>query len=344
MLLRPCCADSFCGHWRRVRLCERDSDLKTKGYADPSSVPVDGEVELREVLARVWQRRWFIVFVTAIAIVMAVTYLNFATYRYTVELKVAPIGEQSGGSLGALAESAGALGLDIPMSGRKSDIDVYLTLLKSQEVAERLMASPTLIHKIFPTEWDERALEWREPAKGLKTRVVAKVKEWLGVPESPWEPPTPRRVLSYLEGAIAVESSKLSPIVSVSVEHEDPEFAENLLAHVHDAADSILRERTLERTGKYIDYLQELLQRTTAAEYRKALVEALTAQEKLRMTAMADVPFSVDVVSGPVASAGPTSPRPAFLLLVAGVLGVTLSIFWVFLYDLLRQSRSSGVS
>lgn len=310
--------------------------MNTRGYAESGPVLVDDEIELREVLARIWRRRWFIVSVTVALVVMVVSYLHFATYRYTVELKVAPINEQGGKSLGALAESAGALGLDLPTSGRTANIDLYLALLRSKEVAERLMASPNLVQKIFPSDWDAQTQNWRKPHQGFTARAKRTLKEWLGVPQRSWEPPTPRRLLTFLEHAVKVDKSRTSPIVTVAVDHKNAEFAQDLLMHLHNSADAILRERTLDRTSEYINYLQGLLQRTTAAEYRKALVDALMAQEKLRMTAMVDLPFSVDVVSGPVTSASPTSPRPTLLLGMSVVLGIISSMFLVVAWDYLR--------
>lgn len=318
--------------------------MKTRGSAASEAALADDEIDLRELLLRIWRRRWFIALVTTALVVMAVLHLTSATYSYTVKLKVAPIGGEGGNGLAGLAKTAGALGLQVPSSGEVSNLDLYLAMLKSQEVAERLVTSQDLMLTIFANEWDEQAQDWREPEAGLKARVARTVKEWLGLPQLGWEPPSSRRLLSYLEQAVLVNQPSSTPILTVSVDHPDPVFAEKLLMRLHNAADAILRERTLARTGKHIDYLHGLLQRTRATEYRTALVDALTSQEKLRMAAMADVPFSVEVVSGPVVSAGPTSPRPRQMLLLAVVLGFMSSSFLALIWGDPRTLRAIGIS
>ncbi len=303
-------------------------------------VLVEDEIDLRELVVRIWRRKWFILLFAVATFTLVLLYLNIATYRYTVDLKVAPVEGEGGSRMGALGELAGAVGMQLPGGGDVQKIDLYRALLQSQEVAQRLLQSDELMLGMFADDWDAEAGTWREPEPGAVGKAVRAVKAWLGLPREAWEPPSPRRVLTFLEDEVVVAVSRDSPIVTASLEHEDRDFGRALLMHLHREADAILRERTLARTSRYVDYLQTQLQRTAVAEYRTALVNALTAQEKLRMAAMADVPFSVDVVSGPVASAEPTSPRPVFLLALALVVGTTAAIMLVLVRDALRGRQT----
>jgi len=51
---------------------------------------MEDEIDLREIFARVWQRKWWVTGITALSMLLAVTYLLIARPVYRAELFLMP--------------------------------------------------------------------------------------------------------------------------------------------------------------------------------------------------------------------------------------------------------------
>lgn len=282
------------------------------------------------LLGRDVLRRWRLISViSAVFVLLALMYLRTANFTYTVQLGVTPAqnsaGEGLAGQLGGLSSLASVVGVDLGGARGTSPFQLYIASLKSRQVAADLSQSPELMSAIFADEWDKTAGQWKQPQSRL-TPLKNAIKAILGIPAYPWQPPDAARLQEYVEAAVDIEQNPKTPVVTIRIDHRDPQFAIEFLAALHHAADERLRKNALDRTGQYIDYLSAKLETVQVAEHRSALAEALSEQEKTRMMTSAAAPFAAEPFGAPTASARPTRPKPfrVFLgsVLAGGFIGV----------------------
>src|SRR5690606_16351275 len=96
----------------------------------------------------------------------------------------------------------------------------------------------------------------------------------------------------------------------------------------------------LKRSSGNIAYLTEQLSKATVAEYREAIAQALSEQEKIRMASSSTAPFAAEPFGSAAASPRPTSPQPLLVLIVSIVGGGILGSLLVLGRGFLRYQAS----
>lgn len=284
--------------------------------------PADDEIDLLALAAAIWQRRWIVIGAVIASVAVAIFYLNVATYKHTAELKVIPSQSSGvgGSSTGGLAGLASLAGVNLSKDGGVSPFEQYLEGINSGLVAETLSDNTKIMKELFRSEWDENTQRFVE-RRGLLSNVAQSIKGVLGLPTYPWQEPNTARLQGYIQENVVVSENPKSQFVTVSFEHSDPKFARLFLTELHETLNEELRQKALVRSTKYINYLTAQLQRVTIAEHREALVQALSEQEKFRMTASSGLAYAADPFGSVTVSLRPTSPRPAIVIILSIVLG-----------------------
>lgn len=289
-------------------------------------------LQIGDLASIFWRQRWIIVASVLIGILLAVIYLHAATYQHTISLKVTPAGNSRPSLPGGLGGLASLAGVNLPSDSSQTSFELYLQGYYSREVADKLARDQNLMTGIFPKEWDSAGQEWEEPRSIVRT-VTQPIKGLLGIPVRAWSPPTGARLQEFLDKNINVNRSRDSDIVTVSIDMEDPQLGSRLLFKLHKTIDEVLRQRSLNRSAEYIDYLSRKIRTVTVDEYRQALVQSLAEQEKMRMMASSSLSFSAEPFGTPSASILPTKPNPPLVLLVGFLIGSLIGCAIAFFRD-----------
>lgn len=288
----------------------------------------DGEFALLDLVAMI-RRRWRALLLPVVgALLVAIIYMHLATYKYQAELAVAPPQTSSsaslsgalGGNLGGLAALAGVGGAS---GGGGLNFQLYREAIFQRQTAETLAREPWVMQTIFQSDWDAARQSWAEPAGPLR-RVRNSVIALLGIRGRDWSAPDAAKLQEYIGERVKVATSSKTPVVTISFEHPDPVFAARFLNRIHVVVDNNLKARLLSRTSENIDYISMKLQQVTIAEHRQALAQALSEQEKLRMTASSSVSFAAEPFGKAASSRRPVSPNP--LIVLAAAIGAGLVI------------------
>lgn len=304
----------------------------------------DDEVNLVELLSDIWRQRVLVICCVAVFVLGAIFYLNVATYAYTAELRVTPAqpSQLGKGKTAGLSGLASVAGLSLGRDPGTMSFDLYTESLKSRDVAEKLAGQRDLMKVVFAGEWDERTKSFREPPAGLVAMISRTLKSILGIPVYAWQPPSAARLQEYIESNVKTKEAIESPVVSITLEHPDPEFAVKFLNQLHHALDDNLRTKALVRSTEYIDYLSDQLRRVTIVEHRSAIAEMLSEQEKTKMMASSSLAFAADQFGPVTASLRPTSPRPSIVLALSIVLGTLAGILAALLRTQVRNYRRTA--
>ena len=123
----------------------------------------------------------------------------------------------------------------------------------------------------------------------------------------------------------------------ISFRHKDPVFEMQFLTWIHKESDELVRGDALERASRQIAYIGERLRTYSITEYRQALVQLLSEQEKQMMMIQVDLPFAARIINPPTVSDVPTSPQPFLALALAVTGGLFLGVSLALLVDALRH-------
>ena len=270
-----------------------------------------------------WRQKVAVLFCVLIALLLAIVYLHVAKPVYTVAFKITPaISSTSRASSGRFGAIASLAGVNIPQDDNSMAFEVYLVELQGRATAAGILRNPELMHRMFPKEWDAATGQWHQPPTGLFHPLGQAVKFLLGIRQPDWTPPDAARVEKILDDNIHISKTPYTPVVTISIESPDPETDSMLLWTLHLSVDDFIRQRTLTRTGRYIDYLNKQLAATTVNDYREALITSLVEQQKARMTASSGLPFAAEPVEPPTISSTPSSPNGPVTIVMSLLLGL----------------------
>lgn len=245
--------------------------------------------------------------------------------EYTASMVVGPTARTGAAAMGARVPvpvgRETALGVAEPGAGDEtlSDFARYLELLASIPVAERLMADPELVRRLFPSRWDAEAGGWRAPA-GPLSRLKRLCLALVG--REDWVEPDAERVSRLLHDRLLVETVRTGPMRRISLRHADRDFALRLLSAVAATTDAHLRTEAARRSAAQIAHVRARLAGITAAEHRRALADLLSEQERVAIMIEVDLPFAADPVEPPAVAGRPDWPNPAAVVPLSALAGL----------------------
>lgn len=285
-----------------------------------SDLAKGNEIDVRAWVAIVWRQRKFVFAIVGLFVLLGITYLHIARYRYSVSIEIAPAApssaKPSSGMLSALSSITGMGG------GSGDNFQMAVDGMKSEGAAQLLAQNASLMHRIFANEWDEKDRSWHQPPSHTRWLTSA-IKNVMGLPVTPWRAPSAARLYDYIFDHVNVIQDPKSAVVTLQMNDADPQLAADVLTALNKSVDTMLRDRTIRRSDGYIHYILDTIDHTTVGVYRQSLLDNLNEQTRQRMMAAAtNVAFTSDQFSGPVISASPVSPAAVFVLLFSVLFGV----------------------
>lgn len=265
----------------------------------------------------------------AIALLFTLYTLHSAPTLYKVQMLVLPApndrAEVNPGAGGAIGTLLGAVG----GGPTGSNYIRYQRLLSSPAVAQRLQDKYGMLQYVFAGSWDAQEKKWLSPPVTPRSLLLGWLFKLSHVPMSP--PPDVTTLADYIQSQVEVMPSVTTDIVTVSMTSAKVDFAKRVLLTTHAEANAVLRDQVAHRASQQVNYLENKLAQTSVADYRQTLLALLQQQETLLMTTQTDASFAAEIISPPVASPTPVSPRPilfiAVAILVGGLVGSALVIF-----------------
>jgi uncharacterized protein involved in exopolysaccharide biosynthesis len=273
--------------------------------------------------------------VTIGTVLVALLYLHQATYKYTATLMVSPVQSSQGGSLsgklGGLSNLASLAGVNIGGDAATQAFMLYQKGLYSRDVADLLARDPEIMHVIYAKQWDATAKQWIPPNPTVRAIVVF-VQGLIGIPRRDWQPPNGALLQDYINDNVNVEVDADKPVVTVTYNDQDPEFAVKFLHALDRTVDDKLRDIALVRSNQYIGYLSDQLTKVTNSDIRDALMSTLVDQENTKMMGSVTAPYSAQPFGPPSASRKPMTPKPFLVLagaLIIGGFAGSLAALWL---------------
>ena len=302
----------------------------------------DDEIDLRELFVELWRGKWLILFISCVSLALASFYLNGAVRKHTVSMTFKPVIEESSGpNLAGLGGLASLAGVSLPQSG-SGDFATYRTLLRSQEVAERVIATTELLPAIFKNEWDAQNAQFREPSRGVVRQSLSGLKSVLtGDEKGDYIAPNPQRLSIFVEDTFALTLDKETGFLTVSAESDDPELIVALIIAATEATDELMKERYIINAEQTLQFYQSKILTSRSREHREALAKLISAEDQKLMLTSEGRHFVAEPLTRATISMAPTSPKSVLVLALALMLGGCVGAAFVLIRSAVRNTKVS---
>jgi len=277
----------------------------------------DDEISLADVLRAMNAQRALIIAITLACTALAAVLAFVMTPVYRSTALLVPVSqEQESQGLSAIAGQFGGLaqlaGLNLSGGGSSSK-DEAIALLKSRGFTERFIQSENLLPILFDGEWDAEEEKWKS--------------------DDPEEIPTLNDGYRLFDSKIRqVTEDRKTSLVTLTIDWKDRELAARWTQLLVERINQSMRERAVEESQRSLNYLNQELLKTEAAEVRQAIYRLIENQIKTIMWANVRDQYSFRVLDPPAVADkdDPARPRRALMIVVGFLVGGFISLIVVY--------------
>lgn len=285
----------------------------------PQWEAMEQTIDLRDILRRLWVKRWWIVISASLATAIAalIAFTTPPVYRSKVVMIQANsdrhgLGAGLGSALGQLGGLASIAGVNL--TDANSEKEEALAVLGSRQFTEAFISEMHLMPELYPKQWDATKNTWRADVDKL---------------------PTPAKAYRLFNTQIRrIIQDKKTGLITLQIDWTDRQKAALWANELVDRLNAEMRARAIAMTNASIGYLESELKNTADVSTREAINRLIEAQIKQRMLANVTQEFSFRVIDKAMASDADDKIKPKKLItiLVGCVIGTAMSVAAVLLF------------
>jgi uncharacterized protein involved in exopolysaccharide biosynthesis len=276
----------------------------------------EDEIRLADLLRAMNAQRRLIIAITVAGTVLATVLALVMTPVYRSKALLVPVSqEQENRGLSAIAGQFGGLAqlAGLNFGGGGSSKDEAIALLKSRGFTEQFIRSENLLPVLFDSKWDADQERWKSDDQN--------------------EIPTLNDGYRLFDRNVRqVTEDRKTSLVTLTIDWKDRELAARWAQLLVERVNQSMRERAIEESQRSLNYLNQELLKTEAAEVRQAIYRLIETQIKSIMWANVRDQYSFRVLDPPAVADkdDPVRPRRASMIAIGTVLGFFISLLIVF--------------
>ena len=297
--------------------------------------------DLPSIGAAAWRARLIFIEIISTCLLIALIFIHSQEPQYSA---VTIIAQQEEGQSNPLNNSSALKALSSltgTQMGMQSEMDEFLKVLATPDVAARLIKRIPVMQHVFRSEFDQESGQWLVP-KGRLFTLKEILYPVIGAPV--------KRTLNqfdlaaYVSRRVVITKDRATSLVSVSYSDADPKFSVEFLSALFDVADEQMRGAIRVRAANNVKSLGKMISSLDNADLKLSLIGIFQTQEQRYMLASSGDTYAFRYVQAPTTSGRPTWPIAWQILGAAAILGAMLSlILSVFLFVIDRSARPSGL-
>ena len=284
----------------------------------------EDEIDLLELIRTLLQTWKTIAGVTIVCTGLAVAYALYAPEVFKAETLLAPVQEEKSGASSALSQFGGLAamaGISIPTD---SNVEQVVASLKSRKFLGQYIDVNNLLPVFFEDIWD------------LEKKV------WITTKEG--ETPSKQKGIDLFKEILLVNEDKKTGLITLSVSWKDPVVAAKWANDLVKQLNEQLRNKAITESKKRIGYLEQELAKTTLQDMRTVLYNLLESEKQKAMLANVNEDFALEVLDPAVAPEVRDKPKRKIIVILGGICGVFLGIFFVFFRKFLQKMNIINTS
>lgn len=291
------------------------------GQTEQPVAAAAGEDDLRELLGVVWQARWLVIGIAALAGVAGTAYSLLATPWYRAEVLMVP--SRDGGLDGRLSQLGGLASLAGINLGGSNDAEP-MAVLKSRGFAKDFIEARHLENVLLAHRWDAKRGAWKGD-------------------EEDW--PDVRDAVDYFDRKVRrVSEDRKTGVVTLAVEWKDPalaaEWANTMATQLNDR----MRARAISESTENVRYLREEIAGNTLVPLQQSMGKLLELELQKLMLARNNREYAYRIVDTATVPRKPVRPQRVAVIAVSLLLGLLFGVLAAIVSRLMRSGRTPARS
>ena len=278
----------------------------------------EDEIDLLELFNVVWRRKAIVIAFTVLAGVASVIITLRMPNIYQSEAVIVPLEKSKGVSLGGLGPLGGMVAAELGIGGGGS-IEEMQSVLKSKRLIMSLIEEKKLLPRLFQEQWDSEAGRWKDPE----------------------DIPTIQDGYEAIMELLRVDHDKKLGTLKVAIQHEDRQFAKQMVEWLVQKLSDFLRQATLEDARENIRFFKSQIEKTTDPLLKEKLYASLAREVERQTFAMAQKYYGFKVLDPPIVpdEDKKVKPKRSLICMVATISAFMLAIFFVFFLEFIQNAR-----
>jgi capsular polysaccharide biosynthesis protein len=279
---------------------------------------------LADLLRMALARKFVILGIATVCALIAGLAGFLMTPIYQAEVLVAPVTESGAKTgLSALAQQFGGLvGLSsLELSGGNNKF-TSIAVLKSRQFTQNFIVENNLLPILFSDRWNSETNTWSVPADEIPT---------LG-----------EGYRKFNDRVRMVFEDDETGLVRIVIEWKDRILATRWANELVDRANRRMRERTIERARRSIEFLKAEAEKANVVELKTAIYSLLESQINQVMLANVREDYAFEIIDPADVPDEDHFVRPKRLLMV--VIGVVIGAFFGMLFAIWRHDANGGAN
>lgn len=301
----------------------------------------DDEIDLRELFAVIWQGKWLIIAITAIFAVGAVIFAIKQPNIYKSEALLAPVSEEQGGGLSALASQFGGLaslaGVNLGGKSGTDKTQLAIEVLKSRQFTSEFIQKHNILADLMAAEkWDRDADKiiydpalYNEQTNTWVREVKAPIKS----------EPSMQEAYKVFNKIISVNSVKETGMVTLSVEHLSPIVAQQWVEWLIQDINKVMKDRDVAEANRSSEFLNKQIALTNVADIRTILYKLVEEQAKTIMFAEVRDEYVFKTIDPALVPEEKAKPKRALICVIGTMFGGMLGVMLVLVRHFMRKEQ-----
>jgi len=258
---------------------------------------------LGELCRILWRAKWLIIAVSCLAGAIALAIAEVLPVKYDAVILLSPVSSQGGSSkLGALADAASSLGgiggiLGLGSSENEQKAESIATL-QSEALTESFIEKNNLLPILYANQWDARSNSW------IITRFKPKPSLW-------------KANLMFSRKIRSVSENAKTGLVTLTISWRDPAQAAAWANGLVKLTNDYLREKSIARSERNIQYLEAQAAKTDQIQLRTAIFALMQNEIRTEMVSKGNDEYALKIIDPAAVPEKPASPQPVLLTLSA---------------------------
>ncbi len=294
-----------------------------------TEIETHNEIDLLDIFAELWNKKFSITAITSIAAVLSVLYALHLPNIFVSSALLAPA-DESKSSSGMLGQFSGVANLaGISLGGDSSD--------KSVEAIERIRSFDFFSNHFLPeiSVQNLTALEsW-----DASTNTLSYEEDIYNITNDKWLSSAPSNQQAYkvYTDIMNISQDKKTLFITLSVKHKSPHIAKEWTEIIIRKINSSMRNQDKIQATKSLDFLNNQANKVNFQEIRQAISSLQENQMKSLMLIEANDDYIFKVIDSPIAPEIKSEPKRSLIAIVGTVLGFVIAIFGTIILNLYRK-------
>lgn len=291
----------------------------------------EDELDLRELVRIIWDEKWLIIGITAVAAFISVVVALTMTEIYRAEVTLVPAEVEQGATAlsSQIGGAAAFLGVNVGSNGG-DDVSNALAILKSRQFVNRFINDNKLLIPLFASYWDKVEKKTVFDSSILDPDSGG----WRTEIDKPTDQDAYREFRKILS---VVGPDRNTGIVTVAIEWKNPIQAADWLNALISELNMNIKEHDVNEAASAIDYLQQQLSSTQLVEMQKVFYQLIESQTRISMLADVRDEYAFRVIDPAVIPDQKISPRRSLILIIGMLAGVFISLLAVYCKRMLKD-------